>query len=314
MKISIILPILNEEENLKILFEKLNQVLKKINYEYEIIAINDGSKDNSFEVLKKFTEDNQAFKIINFSRNFGQTAALSAGINHSSGDILIPMDSDLENDPEDIIRLLNKIKEGYDVVSGWRKERWKGKFLTRKLPSVVANWLISAITKVKLHDYGCTMKAYKREILEEVKLYGEMHRFIPVLAFWQGAKIGEISVNYQKRKYGKTNYGLSRTYKVVLDLLTIKFLTKYSLKPMHFFGGIGILSFIIGSICFLVALYLRFLEFATLIETPLPLAAVFLWIISIQLVLMGLIAEMIMRNYFETQGKPTYKIKQKINF
>jgi len=313
MKLSIILPILNEEENLKILFQEIDETVSQLSIEYEIIAVDDGSRDGSLSVLREISETNKKVKVISFRRNFGQTAAMSAGIDFAEGEIIIPMDADLQNDPSDLSKFLDTASEGYDIVSGWRKNR-HDKLFSRKIPSRIANYLISFITKVKLHDYGCTMKAYRSEVLKGVKLYGEMHRFIPALAAWNGARVTEIVVNHRKRKYGKTKYGISRTFRVILDLFTVKFLVKYSTRPMHFFGGFGASSLLLGIICFGFALYLRFIDYATLIQTPLPLLGVFFSIISLQLVLMGLLAEMIMRGNFESQKKPTYIIKKKINF
>ena len=313
MKLSIILPIYNEEENLKILFQEIREAVSRLSVEYEIIAVDDGSQDSTLSILKEIAESNKNIKVISFRRNFGQTAAMSAGIDLAEGEIIIPLDADLQNDPGDINKFLEKAREGYDIVSGWRKNR-HDKLFSRKIPSRIANFLISYITKVKLHDYGCTMKAYRGEVLKGVKLYGEMHRFIPALAAWNGARVTEIVVNHRKRKYGQTKYGISRTFRVILDLFTVKFLVKYSTRPMHFFGGFGAASLLLGIICFAIALYLRFIDYATLIQTPLPLLGVFFSIISLQLILMGLLAEMIMRGYFENQDKPTYIIKKKINF
>ncbi|MCK4553668.1 glycosyltransferase family 2 protein [Candidatus Parcubacteria bacterium] len=314
MKISLIIPIYNEDRNLNELFSKINSVLRDLNLDYEIIAIDDGSTDNSFNVLRELAGHDYKIKIINFRRNFGQTAAIFAGINYSKGDIIIPIDSDLENDPEDIPKLINKIKEGYDVVSGWRKDRWQGKFLTRKMPSAIANWLISKVTKIKLHDYGCTLKAYKREAVDNIHLYGEMHRFIPVYAALNGAKVSEIPVSYKPRKYGKSNYGLKRTFKVVLDLFTVVFLCKYFSRPMHFFGKFGFFLLFSGFLTGSFLMYLKIFKGVSFVSTPLPLLTVVLGIIGVQFILMGLLAEIIIRVYFEAQKKPTYLIKEKINF
>jgi glycosyltransferase involved in cell wall biosynthesis len=313
MLISIVLPIYNEEESLDILFDEIIHVMKQENFDYEIIAVNDGSRDESLKKLRKKSSENNLIKVIDFSRNFGQTAALAAGFEVAKGEIIIPMDADLQNDPKDIPILIKKANEGFDVVSGWRKNR-QDKLLSRKIPSWIANALISKITKVNLHDYGCTLKAYKTNIIKDVKLYGEMHRFIPALAVWHGAKITEIVTNHRERKFGQTKYGISRTIRVVLDLLTVKFLTKYSTRPMHFFGGVGFISISLGVIAFFIALYLKFYEATSLIQTPLPLIGVFFSIVGVQLILMGLLAEMIMRNYFELGDRKTYKIKEKINF
>ncbi|NMC51657.1 glycosyltransferase family 2 protein [Candidatus Kuenenbacteria bacterium] len=312
-KLSIVIPIYNEAENLPELFQEIKSSLASLGADYEIIAVNDGSTDNSFNVLKSLATADAKIKVISFSRNFGQTAALSAGFVHASGEVIIPLDADLQNDPHDIPLLLAKLSEGYDIVSGWRKNR-QDKLISRKIPSRLANSLIGKITKVKLHDYGCTMKAYKRESLAPVRLYGEMHRFIPALAAWHGAKITEVVTNHRPRKFGQTKYGIRRTFKVILDLLTVKFLTDYSTKPMHFFGKAGFYSFSLAFLSGFLAVYLRLFHHISLIITPLPLLTVFLMLVGLQFILMGLLAEMITRTYYETQNKPTYFIKEKINF
>lgn len=314
MKLSIIIPLKNEAKNLPLLFEKLYSVVKKNNYDYEIIAVDDGSKDNSFAVLKEFAEKDKNLKIIRFLVWTGQTSAISAGIEHATGDVLIPMDSDLENDPNDIPLLLGKINEGYDVVSGWRKNRWVGNFFTRKLPSMIANGLISKITNVHLHDYGCTLKAYRREIIQGAPLYGEMHRFIPAYASWRGAKVAEVPVHYEPRRFGKSNYNISRTFRVLLDLLLIKFLDKYMNRPIHFFGGLGFISLGIGLVSGFSAIILKLLEIRSFVATPLPIFSALFIIVGVQLVAMGIIAEMVMRTYYGSQKKTPYFIKEKINF
>lgn len=313
MQLSIILPVYNESGNLKKLFKELLGVMRDNNFDYEIIAVNDGSIDDSFVILKSESENNNKIKIINFTRRFGQTSAIIAGIDYAKGDIIVLIDSDLENDPNDVVKLVAKINEGYDVVSGWRKKRWKGNWIRRKMPSVVANWLISKISKVKLHDYGCTLKAYKREVIKNVPLYGEMHRFIPVYSSWQGGKVTEIEVSYRKREYGKSNYGMHRIFSVVLDLLLIKFLEKYMNRPIHFFGGIGIISLFLGFISGLTAVVFKLMDYKSIVETPLPIFSAMLIIVGAQLIVMGVIAEMIMRTYYESQSKKQYSIKEKIN-
>lgn len=311
-KLSIVVPIYNEEKNIPLLFKSLEDVL--YNHDYEIVAVNDGSRDGSWQQMEIAAHANKRIKIINFKTNYGQTAAINAGIVNSSGDILMLIDSDLENDPADIPKLLAKMDEGYDVVSGWRKDRWKGQFLQRKVPSVLANYSISKISGVKLNDYGCTLKAYKRDVIKNVMLYGEMHRFIPVYASWQGGRVAEIPVNYRARIHGKSNYGIARTYKVVLDLVLIKFLQKYMNKPIHFFGGAGLMSFILSFVVFVIAVYFKVTGQKDFVETPLPvLCAVFL-IIGILMILLGVIAEMQMRTYYESQNKYPFTVKEKINF
>jgi dolichol-phosphate mannosyltransferase len=261
--------------------------------ETEVIFVDDGSKDGSKDVLREIAGRDPRVKVVSFHRNYGQTAAMLAGIDHATGDVIVPIDSDLENDPGDIPRLLAEMEKGSDVVSGWRQDRWKGSFLARKLPSLAANKLISVITGVHLHDYGCTLKAYKREVLAGVPLYGEMHRFIPAYAAWQGATVTELPVRYTPRKFGKSNYGISRTIRVLLDLLVIQFLHRYMNRPIHFFGG-------------LVDLHL--------VQTPLPLLAALLIIMGVNLVMMGVLSEMQMRTYYEAQKTKSYRIKEKMNF
>lgn len=312
MKLSIIIPIYNEEKSLTELYRQLKAALGSLSVRYEIIAINDGSKDQSYQVLKTMAQSDELFKVINLRRNYGQTTAMAAGIDKASGDIIIPLDADLQNDPADISKLLAKIDQGYDVVSGWRKNR-QDSFLNRRLPSQVANYLISVITGVKLHDYGCTLKAYKAEFLKETRFYGEMHRFMPAYAAWHGAKITEIVVNHHLRRYGQTKYGISRVWRVILDLLVVKFLTEYSTKPMHFFGKFGYWSLFGGLAAGLIALGLKYLGGVYFISTPLPLLTVFLIIVGVQFVLMGLLAEILSRTYYESQNKPIYSIKDKIN-
>jgi len=309
--ISVVTPVYNEEEGIPFLFDRLKIALEGLNY--EILAVNDGSKDNSWKALKKAASMDGRIKVINFRRNFGQTAAINAGIQYSKGEIIVLIDSDLENDPAEIPLLLQKMEEGYDVVSGWRKDRWKGSFLRRKLPSLLANSLISNISGVKLHDYGCTLKAYKRDIIQEVKLYGQMHRFIPVYCKWQGGKVAEIPVSYQARMFGQSNYGLFRIYKVVLDLLLIRFLDKFMNRPMHFFGGFGILSFVISFLLVSLALYYKFMGLKDLVQTPLLTVASMFFIVSVLMVLMGLLAEILMRTYYESQNKFPFSVKEKIN-
>ena len=314
MNLSIIIPIYNEEKSILKLYQKLKKVLSNLSMQYEIIAINDGSIDNSYKVLKEISQNDDIFKVINFRKNFGQTAAISAGIDASKGEIIIPMDADLENRPEDIPNLLNKLNEGYDVVSGWRKNRWKESFFTRRLTSYIANWLISKIVGLKLHDYGCTMKVYRRNIIKDIKFYGDMHRFIPAYAMWYGAKIVEVPIDYKPREHGESKYGIGRTFRVLLDILTVKFLTDYFNRPMHFFGKIGFWLFSFSFLSGFSALILRIFFAVSLILTPLPLLTVFLIIIGIQFILMGLLAEILIRTYYESQDKPIYLIKDKINF
>ncbi len=312
--ISIVIPVYNEAESLKELTEKIKDSVIKIKRDYEIIYVNDGSIDNSLSVLKELAQEDKNIKVISFILNFGQTAALTAGIDSAKGDIIITLDSDLENDPKDILDLIKKLNEGYDVVSGWRKSRWKNSWITRKIPSIIANSLISKVTKIKLHDYGCTLKAYRKSTIENINLYGEMHRFIPVFAAMQGAKVTEMQVNYEPRKHGKSNYGISRIFKVLSDLTTVLFLLRYFTKPMHFFGQFGMVLLFLGFLSGISTLYIKLAKGVSFIATPLPLLTVVLGIIGIQFILMGLLAEIIIRTYYESQKKTIYKIKEKINF
>ena len=310
--LSIILPIFNEAQGIPMLFDKLKQALSA--YSYEIIAVNDGSRDNSWNELEKVATGDKNVRLIDLKRNYGQTAAINAGIQSAEGEIIVLIDSDLENDPADIPNLLKKLEEGYDVVSGWRQSRWKGQFLTRKLPSLMANTLISKISGVPLHDYGCTLKAYKKDVIKDVRLYGQMHRFIPVFCKWQGGKITEIPVNYQPRMFGKSNYGLFRIYKVLLDLVLIKFLDKFMHRPIHFFGGAGILSFIVTFLSVALAVYFKVTGQKDFVQTPLPTIAAMFFMIGIVLILMGVLAEIQMRTYYESQNKFPFTIKRKVNF
>ena len=309
--LSILIPVYNEEGNLSLLYEKLMTALKKAGRPYEVIFVDDGSSDGTMEILLDLRERNPNVKIVSFSRNFGQTAALSAGIDFSKGDIIIPMDGDLQNDPEDILPLLQKIEEGYDVVSGWRKGR-KDPFLTRRLPSIIANKMISWVGGVHLHDYGCTLKAYRRDILKNIRLYGEMHRFIPIYAQWIGARVSEIPVRHFVRGSGSSKYGMSRVFKVILDLMVVKFLLSYSQKPIYVFGGLGLLMILGGFFSGGFAIYLKLFKEVSFILTPLPLLCVLLLMLGFLSILMGFLAEIMTRTYYESQGKPTYQIKETI--
>ena len=309
--LSLVIPVYNESGNLVELYERILKVLETLNKDYEIIFINDGSQDDSLDVLKNIQKNNERILIINFRRNFGQTAAFAAGFDHASGDIIVTMDSDLENSPEDIPKLLTRIEEGYDLVSGWRVNR-KDNYLLRILPSRIANFIISFICGIKLHDYGCSLKAYRSEILQNIKLYGEMHRFIPALASIMGISAVEIPVEHVKRTKGKSNYTIFRFVKVILDLILIKFLLNYTSRPFHIFGFLGISSFAIG---FIVALYLSVLKIffeVSLSARPLLLMSVILIIFGIQLMTMGLLSELIIRNYYESQNKTVYIVKEVI--
>jgi glycosyltransferase involved in cell wall biosynthesis len=309
-ELSLIVPVYNEEENLPILMEAICLSLQPLNREWEVIFVDDGSTDRGLDVLKRLVEnDPEHVRVLVFRRNFGQTAAIAAGIDHSRGSIIILLDADMQNDPADIPILLAKLDEGYDLVSGWRKDR-KDNRLTRTIPSNMANGLISRVTGVHLHDYGCTLKAYRRDSLEGFRLYGEMHRFIPVFAHSIGARITELPVRHHPRKFGKAKYGLERTIKVVLDLFTVKFLLDYSHKPMRIFGGAGVLL-MFGSGILLSYLFIRkVFEGISILGSPLFQLGVMFFILGFQSILMGLIAELLARTYHESQKKPTYTIRK----
>ena len=309
---SFIIPVYNEEDSLPLLHEALTAVVKGLDGTYEIVYVDDGSKDASFAKLQLIASNDPTVKVIQFRRNFGQTAAISAGIAYSVGEVLVFLDADLQNDPKDIPRLIEKLNEGYDVVSGWRHKR-KDPFLTRRLPSQVANSIISFITGVKLHDYGCSLKAYRREVIRHVNLYGEMHRFIPVYASWVGAAITELPVDHHPRRMGKSKYGLSRIFKVVLDLLTAKFLNNYATKPIYVFGGAALFLFILATLSISVAVLQKVTIGVSLIQTPLLLLSAMFFMMGFQSILMGLLAEVAIRTYHESQRKPTYTIKRTVN-
>jgi glycosyltransferase involved in cell wall biosynthesis len=311
--LSLIVPVYNEEQNLPILVEAIQKALDPLPYLWEVVLVDDGSVDGSLRVLAELAAKlPDRLRVISFRRNFGQTAAISAGLDRACGEIIVLLDADMQNDPADIPLLLEKLDEGYDLVSGWRKKR-RDKYLTRTLPSNLANMLISRVTGVPLHDYGCTLKAYRRDALEGFRLYGEMHRFIPVFAYSVGAKITEVQVNHQSRKFGKTKYGLERTLKVLLDLFTVKFLVSYSSKPIYLFGGAGLIL-IFGSGATLLYLGIRrVLTSISVLMSPFFQLSVMLFILGFQSVLMGLIAELLVRTYYESQHKPTYSIRRTIN-
>lgn len=310
VELSIVVPVFNEQGSLEGLYEEILQAISG-KYDSEIIFVDDGSTDNSLDILTGFQQDDDRVRVIRFRSNFGQTAALSAGFEHSRGRIIIPLDADGQNDPGDIPKLVEKLDEGYDIVSGWRKKRHDG-ILKRKLPSWVANWLIARITGVKLHDFGCTLKAYRAKSLKEINLYGEMHRFIPVLGSWSGEKVAEMIVNHRPRTTGATKYGLGRTIKVVLDLITIKFLMSFSTKPIYVFGGLGVLSGMGAVLSGFVVLYQKFLSASHLSmnRNPLLVLTAMLITASIQFILMGLLAELLVRTYHESQGRKIYMIEK----
>ena len=313
MKISIIIPIYNESKSIAKLIDGINYSMDKINdYDYEIVIINDGSNDNSNEIKLDLKNKFNNITYIPFVRNYGQTAAITAGIDYSKGEIIIPIDGDLQNDPQDIPKLIEKLEQGYDVVSGWRKNR-KDNYFSTVLPSKIANWIISKISGVYLRDYGCTLKAYRKTIIQNIKLYGEMHRFIPIYIAWLGGKVAEVPVRHRIRKYGNSNYGLSKTFSVILDLILIKFMEKQFTHPIHLFGGFAIFNLGVAVILFFIMLLLKFYFIISFIQTPLPELIVMFIMISILSLFMGILAEILMRTYFESQNKKPYQVIKKNN-
>lgn len=306
-ELTITVPIFNEEQNIIPLYEKIRAAMDAIGHSWELVLVNDGSRDSSAALLDAIAAEDSRVAVVHFPRNYGQTAAMMAGMDYARGEIIVPMDGDLQNDPEDIGRLLEKLGEGFDVVSGWRKDR-QDHAIKRNLPSRLANSLISRVSGVHLHDYGCSLKAYRREVLEGVKLYGEMHRFVPIYAAWNGARVTEIPVAHHPRLHGVSKYGLERIMKVILDLMVVKFLFRYSGKPIYIFGGFGVISILCGILAGLWAIMLKLLEGTSLIQTPLPLLSVFLGAVGVLSILMGLLAEMLNRTYHESQAKPVYKV------
>ena len=311
-QISVVIPLFNEEENVRALLDELFSELAKLGRTYEVICVDDGSRDQTFAVLASVAAARPELRVIRFRLNFGQTAAMSAGIEAARGDVIVPMDGDLQNDPADIGSLLAQLDAGSDVVSGWRKNRMDREF-GRKLPSRIANRIISSISGVRLHDYGCSLKAYRRDVLRDVKLYGEMHRFIPIYASWQGARVSELQVNHRSRRAGVSKYGLSRTFKVVLDLMVVKFLASYSTKPIYVFGGFGLLSLGGALAAFLWALYYKLAGLKDFVQTPLPLVTVMFTLVGALSLLMGLLAELVIRTYYESQDKRPYLIAEELN-
>ena len=310
--LSITIPIYNEEGNIELLYEGLVKALEPLGRPFEVILVNDGSSDGTEKLLDTLAAKDPRIKVVHFRRNFGQTAAMMAGIHYASGEIIVPMDGDLQNDPADIGKLLAKLEEGYDVVSGWRQDR-KDHALRRNFPSRVANWLISRISGVHLHDYGCSLKAYRRDVLKGVKLYGEMHRFIPIYASWEGGRVTEVPVTHHARIHGESKYGVDRVLKVVLDLIVVQFLARYANRPIYLFGGVGIAAITLSILAGVWAVYLKYFENTSFIQTPLPLLVVMLFVTGGMSILMGLLAEIIMRTYYESQGKAVYLVKSTAN-
>lgn len=307
MKVSVIVPVYNERENIDALYTKLHPVLNALGMSHEVVFVNDGSSDGSDAVLDALAALDRTVKVVHLRRNYGQTAAMMAAIRYSSGEVIVPMDGDLQNDPQDIPRLIEKLDEGFDVVSGWRVDRQEG--VDRRLPSRIANWMISKVSGVKLHDYGCTLKAYRRRFIENVRLYGEMHRFVPVYAAWEGGKVTELPVAHHPRLHGASKYGIGRAPRVLLDLLVIRFLARSLDRPIQFFGRAGLYSFALAFLAGAYALYLKFVEGVSFILTPMPVLVVMLALVGLMLVMMGLLAEIQSRVYFESQDKLPFTVR-----
>ncbi len=309
MDLTIVIPVYNEAESMRPLHAQLKQALDATGRSYEIITVDDGSRDDSFAILKELHQQDPQVKVVRFRRNFGQTAALAAGFDYARGDVVITMDADLQNDPADIPLLLAEMEKGYDVVSGWRQNR-KEPFFSRRLPSMVANRLISHVTGVHLHDYGCSLKAYRLEVVKGVQLYGELHRFIPALASWMGVSVAEIPVQDHPRRFGRSKYGISRTIRVLLDLITVRFLLSYSTRPIQIFGGAGFLSFLAGVVLGLYLTFVKLVQHQDIGGRPLLLLAVLLVLLGVQFIGMGLLGELVVRTYYEAQGKPIYAVRE----
>lgn len=309
VRLSVVIPLFNEEGNIEALYLCLKEVLEGLGIGYEIVIIDDGSTDGGFAILKRLHEADHLLKVVRLRRNFGQTAAFTAGFDHARGQIIVTMDADLQNDPGDIPLLLEKIEEGYDVVSGWRVKR-RDPFLTRRLPSMVANFLISEVTGVRLHDYGCSLKAYRRQVVKNVHLYGELHRFIPAIASWMGISLAEVPVAHYPRRFGESKYGISRTIKVLLDLLTVRFLLSYSTRPIHIFGSLGLLASFVGIIFGLYLTGVKLLLHQDIGSRPLLLLAILLVVIGAQMITMGLLGELVVRTYHESLNKPIYVVRE----
>ncbi|HOP40884.1 MAG TPA: glycosyltransferase family 2 protein [Geobacteraceae bacterium] len=312
MDLSVVVPIFNEEDNISALYGEVRAALDAASVRYELILVDDGSTDGSLNRLREVAAEDSRVKVISFRRNFGQTAAMAAGFNAASGRVVVPLDGDLQNDPADIPKLLAKIDEGFDVVSGWRRER-KDAFINRTLPSMLANRFISRMTGIRLHDYGCTLKAYRREVLEGINLYGEMHRFVPALASQFGARVTEIPVGHRPRLHGTSKYGISRTMRVVLDLCTVKFLLNYSTKPIQLFGRLGIYTLVASFLTGGVTIYMKLFQNTSMNRNPLLLLTAFLLFMGVQFIVLGLLGELNARTYYEAQGKPIYVVKETIN-
>lgn len=311
MDVSVVVPVLNEEDSLPLLHDSLSKVLSESGLSYEIIVVDDGSTDRSLEILRELQAGDANLRVVCFRRNYGQTAAFAAGFDRAQGDIVITIDADLQNDPADIPALISKLQEGYDVVSGWRVDR-QDRFLDRRLPSILANRLIGWATSVRIHDYGCSLKAYRRDVLADVRLYGELHRFIPALAHAAGARVAEIPVSHHPRRFGKTKYGISRTIKVILDILVVRFMMSYSTRPIHVFGLLGMLSAMVGTVLLAYLGVVRVVLQQDIGNRPLTLLAILLVVVGVQLVTSGLLAELVTRTYYESQGKSIYTVREEL--
>ena len=309
LPLSIVIPVYNEEGNLEALHREIKETCDALDRGYEIIFIDDGSRDGSFRMLAALQKKDRRVKVLRLRKNFGQTAALSAGFDYARGRVIVSLDADLQNDPHDIPRLLAKIEEGFDIVNGWRRKR-KDRFLTRRLPSVLANWLIARITGIKLHDFGCTLKAFRGEVIKSIRLYGELHRFIPAIASNIGVRIAEIPVNHRPRRHGKSKYTIFRFVKVILDMLTVRFLMSYSTRPLQIFGLFGLISGLAGIILLAVMSYQRLVLKVGLGNRPLLLGAILLTVLGVQFISLGLLAEIMVRAYHEAAGKTTYFIRE----
>ncbi|MBM9537989.1 glycosyltransferase [Desulfobulbus alkaliphilus] len=309
MDISVVVPLYNEEENALILYEELKTVLEGLSLQWEIIFIDDGSIDSTLDILGGIQEKDACVRVIGLRRNFGQTAAMTAGFDYARGDIIITMDGDLQNDPHDIPRMIEKLNEGFDVVTGWRFLR-QDPFFSRRLPSKIANRVISWVTGVNLHDYGCTLKAFRHDVIKNINLYGEMHRFIPAIASGMGVSFTELKVNHRPRRFGASKYGISRTVRVILDLITVKFLLSYATRPLHVFGVVGAVSSSIGVLTvFIMTIQRQFFGIA-MGNRPLLLLAILLIFMGIQFITIGLLAELVVRTYHESQNKPIYYVRK----
>jgi len=309
LDLSIVIPLLNEEENIPKLYREISEVLTGINRDHEIVFVDDGSTDTSLQLLKELQQKDSSVVVVSFRKNFGQTAAMAAGFDYARGDVIITMDADLQNDPRDIPLLLEKVDEGFDVVTGWRYDR-KDPFINRRLPSMIANKIISKTTGVNLHDYGCTLKAFRKEVIKTIKLYGEMHRFIPAIASGMGISIAEVKVNHRARMFGTSNYGISRSFRVILDLLTVKFLLSYATRPIHVFGIFGLASSGLGGLIAFVMIIQRQFWRIPMGDRPLLLLAILLLFMGVQFITIGLLAELQARTYHESQDKPIYYVQQ----